>query len=244
MAEEVLRNQGRLPRRAGRGFLVTRRGPLMRGPSIPNAEGPTTVAVDGPHPDSDSRRSDTISQVASSPPTLFFHARVPRERRSDTGDHTGDMGMAMPGVRLTKAEKEHLLETALREKARRRNANRKAREIRSAQGRHRLEKTVPAHHLAAIRRLVAAVVADMEAGREPRLRPVRARQWESRSRRSRQSKPGPRPPNLRRRRVPAVWDRSGADGPRPPAAANDSARRACRGPPSMSRPNWSTEYPS
>jgi hypothetical protein len=78
--------------------------------------------------------------------------------------------MAMPGVRLTKAEKKHLLETALREKDRRRNANRKAREIRSAQGRHRLEKTVPAHHLAEIRRLVAAMLAELQAGREPRLR--------------------------------------------------------------------------
>lgn len=76
----------------------------------------------------------------------------------------------MPEIRLTKAEREVLLQKALREKARRRDANRKARADRIAKGRHRLEKTVPALFLPEIRRLVATVIAELEAGREPRLR--------------------------------------------------------------------------
>jgi hypothetical protein len=76
----------------------------------------------------------------------------------------------MPEIRLTKAEREALLRMALREKARRRNANRRALEDRIANGRRRIEKTVPARFLPEIRRLVLAVIAQLEAGREPRLR--------------------------------------------------------------------------
>ena len=75
----------------------------------------------------------------------------------------------MPEVRLTKAEKAALVEKALREKARRRDANRKALECRIAKGRRRLEKTVPVLFIPEVRRLVAAVLAELEAGREPRL---------------------------------------------------------------------------
>ena len=76
----------------------------------------------------------------------------------------------MPEIRLTKAEKAALVEKALREKARRQDANRKARADRIANGRRRIEKTIPAHFLPEIRRLVAAVLAELEAGNEPRLR--------------------------------------------------------------------------
>lgn len=72
--------------------------------------------------------------------------------------------------RLTKAEKAALVEQVLREKARRKAANEKARADRIANGRRRIEKTVPASFLPEIRRLVASVLADLEAGREPRLR--------------------------------------------------------------------------
>ena len=76
----------------------------------------------------------------------------------------------MPKARLTKAEKAGLVEKALREKARRQAANREARADRIANGRRRIEKTIPAHFLPEIRRLVAAVLAELEAGKEPRLR--------------------------------------------------------------------------
>lgn len=76
----------------------------------------------------------------------------------------------MPEIRLTKAEKAALVEKALREKARRQDANRQARADRIAKGRCRIEKTVPARFLPEIRRLVAAVLAELEAGREPQLR--------------------------------------------------------------------------
>jgi len=76
----------------------------------------------------------------------------------------------MPSVRLTKAEKQRLLDQALREKARKKEANRQARKARIAQGRRRIEKTVPARYLPEIRKIVTAVLADIEAGREPRLR--------------------------------------------------------------------------
>ncbi|OSQ57812.1 hypothetical protein MCRY_16485 [Marivita cryptomonadis] len=71
---------------------------------------------------------------------------------------------------MTKAEKDALVEKALREKARRQGANRKARADRIANGRRRIEKTVPALFLPEIRQLVAAVLTELEAGREPRLR--------------------------------------------------------------------------
>ena len=76
----------------------------------------------------------------------------------------------MPKARLTKAEKAALVEKALREKARRQDAHRQARADRIANGRRRIEKTIPAHFLPEIRRLVAAVLAELEAGNEPRLR--------------------------------------------------------------------------
>jgi hypothetical protein len=76
----------------------------------------------------------------------------------------------MPKVRLTKAEKAALVEKALREKARRQDANRKARADRIASGRRRIEKTIPARYVPEIRRLVASVLAELDAGREPRLR--------------------------------------------------------------------------
>lgn len=76
----------------------------------------------------------------------------------------------MPEVRLTKAEKAALVEKALREKARRQGANRRARADRIAKGRRRIEKTVPVLFLPEIRGLVAAVLTELEAGREPRLR--------------------------------------------------------------------------
>lgn len=75
----------------------------------------------------------------------------------------------MPKVRLTKAEQAALVEKALREKARRQAANREARADRIASGRRRIEKTVPASFLPEIRRLVASVLAELEAGNEPRL---------------------------------------------------------------------------
>jgi hypothetical protein len=77
----------------------------------------------------------------------------------------------MPDSRLTKAEKQRLLDQALREKSRKRDANRQAREARIAQGRRRIEKNVPARCLPEIRRIINAVMADIEVGREPRLRP-------------------------------------------------------------------------
>jgi hypothetical protein len=77
----------------------------------------------------------------------------------------------MPDLRLTKAEKQRLLEKALQDKTSRRDANRQAREARIAQGRRRIEKTVPAQYLPEIRRIVTAVMADLEVGQEPRLRP-------------------------------------------------------------------------
>lgn len=76
----------------------------------------------------------------------------------------------MPEIRLTKAERAALVEKVLREKVHRRDANRQALEDRIAKGRHWLEKTVPALFLPEIRRLVAAVIAELKAGREPRLR--------------------------------------------------------------------------
>jgi hypothetical protein len=72
--------------------------------------------------------------------------------------------------RLTKAEKAALVEKALREKARRQAANRQARADRIANGRRRIEKTIPARYIAEVRRLVASVLAELDAGREPRLR--------------------------------------------------------------------------
>ena len=77
----------------------------------------------------------------------------------------------MPKARLTKAEKAALVEQVLREKARRQGANEKARADRIARGRRRIEKTIPARYVPEIRRLVAAVLAELEAGREPRVRP-------------------------------------------------------------------------
>ena len=76
----------------------------------------------------------------------------------------------MPKVRLMKTEKAALVEKALQEKARRQAANEKARADRIANGRRRIEKTVPASFLPEIRRLVAAVLAELESGNEPRLR--------------------------------------------------------------------------
>jgi len=75
----------------------------------------------------------------------------------------------MPEGRLTKAEKAALVEQALREKARRQAANSRARADRIVNGRRRIEKTVPARFLPEIRRLVAAVQDELEAGRDPRL---------------------------------------------------------------------------
>ena len=77
----------------------------------------------------------------------------------------------MPEVRLTKAEKAALVEKVLREKARRKAANRQARADRIANGRRRIERTISARYIPEIRRFVAAVLAELEAGREPRWRP-------------------------------------------------------------------------
>ena len=77
----------------------------------------------------------------------------------------------MPELRLTKAEKQRLLENALREKTRRRDANQRAKEVRITQGRRRIEKTVPVRYLPEIRRIITAVLVQLEAGREPRVRP-------------------------------------------------------------------------
>jgi hypothetical protein len=73
-------------------------------------------------------------------------------------------------VGLMKAEKVALVEQVLREKARRQGANEKARADRIANGRRRIEKTIPARYVPEIRRLVASVLAELEAGIEPRLR--------------------------------------------------------------------------
>lgn len=138
----------------------------------------------------------------------------------------------MPELRLTKAEKDALVEKALREKARRQGANRKARADRIANGRRRIEKTVPALFLPEIRQLVAAVLTELEAGREPGFagaircpRPVRLHKMSA----TILAPPPGRPLVL------VVWDPPRAGGPRPPAAANASARQACRGPRLMSR---------
>ena len=76
--------------------------------------------------------------------------------------------------RLTKAEKQRLLDNAVQEKNRRRAANRKAHLSRIAQGRRRIEKTVPLQYLADLRQIVSAVLVEIDAGREPRLRPTEA----------------------------------------------------------------------
>jgi len=76
----------------------------------------------------------------------------------------------MPEVRLTKAEKAALVEQVLREKARRQAANREARADRIANGRRRIEKTIPARFLPEIRQFVAAVLVELEAGKEFRMR--------------------------------------------------------------------------
>lgn len=82
----------------------------------------------------------------------------------------------MPRHGLTKAEKQKILTQALREQERRRAANRKAREIRNAEGRRRIEKTVPSHLVSEIRRLVAVALVELSAGREPRLRRIQTGQ--------------------------------------------------------------------
>ncbi len=77
----------------------------------------------------------------------------------------------MTELRLTKAEKQRLLENALRDKTRRRDANQRAKEARITQGRRRIEKSVPAQYLPEIRRIITEVLTQLEAGREPRIRP-------------------------------------------------------------------------
>jgi len=77
----------------------------------------------------------------------------------------------MPNLRLTKAEKQRLLEKALRDKTHRRDANQRAKEARITQGRRRIEKTVPVQYLPAIRRIITEVLTQLEAGLEPRVRP-------------------------------------------------------------------------
>lgn len=77
----------------------------------------------------------------------------------------------MPELRLTKAEKQRLLEKALRDKTRRRDANQRAKEARSTQGRRRIEKSVPAQYLPEIRWIITEVLTQLEAGLEPRVRP-------------------------------------------------------------------------
>jgi hypothetical protein len=77
----------------------------------------------------------------------------------------------MTASRLTKAEKQHLLEKALRDKIRRRDANQRAKEARITQGRRRIEKTVPVQYLPEIRRIITEVLTQLEAGLEPRVHP-------------------------------------------------------------------------
>jgi hypothetical protein len=77
----------------------------------------------------------------------------------------------MPELRLTKAEKQRLLAKALRDKTRRRDANQRTKEARAAQGRRRIEKTVPVKYLPEIRRIITEVLVQLEAGLEPRVRP-------------------------------------------------------------------------
>lgn len=77
----------------------------------------------------------------------------------------------MPALRLTKAEKQRLLEKALRDKAHRRDANQRAKEARITQGRRRIEKIVPVQYLPEIRRIITEVLTQLEAGLEPRVLP-------------------------------------------------------------------------
>lgn len=76
----------------------------------------------------------------------------------------------MPSERLTKTEKQRILDKALQDKLRRQKANQQSREDRIANGRRRIEKWVPSFCVPEIRRLVAAVLAEFEAGQDPRLR--------------------------------------------------------------------------
>ena len=80
----------------------------------------------------------------------------------------------MPNLRLTKAEKQRLLETALRDKTHRRDANQRAKEARITKGRRRIEKTVPVQYLPEVRRIITEVLKQLEAGLEPRVRPSEA----------------------------------------------------------------------
>jgi len=77
----------------------------------------------------------------------------------------------MPASRLTKAEKQRLLEKALRDKTHRRDANQRAKEARITQGRRRIEKTLPVQYLPEIRRIITEVLTQLEAGLEPQVRP-------------------------------------------------------------------------
>jgi len=73
-------------------------------------------------------------------------------------------------IRLTRAEKDTLIKKAVLDKLYRREANRKAHEERIAKGLRRFEKTVPCAFIPELRELVSAALAEVEAGRAPRLR--------------------------------------------------------------------------
>jgi len=82
----------------------------------------------------------------------------------------------MPRHGLTTAETQRLLARALRDQERRRAGHAKARETRNAEGRRRIEKTVPSPFVSEIRRIVAAALTELSAGREPRLRRIQTGQ--------------------------------------------------------------------
>ena len=147
-------------------FLVTNWGPLMRGPSKSPQVGPSTVNV-GTTAKTATPQTDTRISGRFSGAGILFFTGIDHKLGGATKPR---IKSTMPELRLTKAEQAALVEKALREKARRQGANRKARADRIANGRRRIEKTVPASFLPEIRRLVASVLAELEAGNEPRLR--------------------------------------------------------------------------
>lgn len=117
------------------------------------------------------RQINTITTVLPTGSAIwFFHAQATKRKGKDPHHNV----RTMPEPRLTKAEKKRLLDQALREKTRRRAANRKARETRLSHGRHRLEKTVPVKHLEEIRQIVTGAVALLQVGLEPQFRCVEA----------------------------------------------------------------------
>lgn len=75
----------------------------------------------------------------------------------------------MSEPRLTSAQKQKLIDRALRETARRREANARAHADRISRGQKRLELVIPEQYRTEIRAIVAEALVELAAGREPRL---------------------------------------------------------------------------